>query len=159
MSQSAVKGSAPVVSHFFLKVTVDEHQLRKWPMNLFEGSCPKDSLYNSPCTPEQEGLRCEYGEHECCGVRSPNFVMECFSGLWAGYYVDTLCVLGITEIQFFIVIINILSQVILVRTLLSQRHLLLFFGKIDKMWYECKEHAIPWNDFEIFCNCLLNHFP
>merc|ERR1711862_581684 len=61
---------------------------------LPQGSCPKDSLYNSPCTPEQEGLRCEYGEHECCGVRSPNFVMECFSGLWAGYYVDTLCVLG-----------------------------------------------------------------
>ena len=46
----------------------------------------------SPCT--DQGLHCDYGRQECCGQWYPEISMEC-QGTWQGYYVDTLCILGL----------------------------------------------------------------
>merc|ERR1712215_192310 len=51
--------------------------------------------FNSPCTDAEEGLHCDYGSQECCGEQYPEISMECSYNEWSGYYVDTLCILGL----------------------------------------------------------------
>merc|ERR1711936_1299239 len=60
------------------------------------GNCPDERPdFNTPCPASQEGLTCHYGNQTCCGETSPEFVFDCSSeGTWAGYYVDTICILG-----------------------------------------------------------------
>merc|ERR1719483_464306 len=57
-------------------------------------SCPSDwPQMGSPC--DQSGAECEYGTTECCGETYPEIVFECMAGVWQGYYIDTLCILGL----------------------------------------------------------------
>merc|ERR1711936_34336 len=51
--------------------------------------------FNSPCRADEEGLHCDYGTQECCGEVYPEISMECSYNVWIGYYVDTLCILGL----------------------------------------------------------------
>merc|ERR1719309_329064 len=50
-------------------------------------------LTDSWCGPEECGLLCAGGE--VCGETYPEVVMECQDSQWIGYYVDTLCILGL----------------------------------------------------------------
>merc|ERR1719323_29874 len=59
-----------------------------------DDDCP-DTWPNIGDLCEEEGARCEYGEQECCGEEYPEIVFECMGGSWQGYYVDTLCILGL----------------------------------------------------------------
>jgi len=57
-------------------------------------TCPqKRPDLGSPCI--SEGEQCDYGSQECCGQTYPEISMECTGAVWQGYYVDTLCVLGL----------------------------------------------------------------
>merc|ERR1712212_651044 len=51
--------------------------------------------FNTPCQAGQEGLECEFGSQECCGVEYPEVILQCEDSTWVGYYVDTLCILGL----------------------------------------------------------------
>merc|ERR1719244_1260486 len=56
--------------------------------------CPSDwPEFGSPCS--QSGAHCEYGTTECCGETYPEIVFECMDNTWQGYYIDTLCILGL----------------------------------------------------------------
>jgi len=58
-------------------------------------NCPSERPeFNSACRPTEEGLTCQYGNQTCCGETSPEIVMECRQNTWAGYFVDTICILG-----------------------------------------------------------------
>jgi len=50
--------------------------------------------FNSRCRSAESGLTCEYGRQSCCGETYPEVVMMCGEEGWAGYYVDTVCILG-----------------------------------------------------------------
>merc|ERR1719376_1944459 len=50
--------------------------------------------FNSRCSSAESGLTCEYGRQSCCGETYPEVVMMCGEEEWAGYYVDTVCILG-----------------------------------------------------------------
>merc|ERR1711970_940356 len=60
------------------------------------GNCPDERPdFNTPCPASDEGLTCHYGTQTCCEETSPEYVFDCSSdGTWAGYYVDTICMLG-----------------------------------------------------------------
>merc|ERR1719308_499704 len=36
--------------------------------------------FNTPCQADQEGLECEYGSQECCGVEYPEVNLQCEYG-------------------------------------------------------------------------------
>merc|ERR1711892_541037 len=58
-----------------------------------EASCPTERPeFNSAC---EEEMTCDFGSQECCGETYPEVTMECMDGMWVGYYIDTLCVLGV----------------------------------------------------------------
>merc|ERR1711872_640526 len=50
--------------------------------------------FNTRCNTAEEGLSCEYGTQTCCGETYPEIVMECMDKEWAGYFADTVCILG-----------------------------------------------------------------
>ena len=59
--------------------------------------CPaKRPEFNSACLAAEAGLSCQYGEQTCCGELYPEYVMQCAQPdlSWAGYYVDTVCMIG-----------------------------------------------------------------
>jgi len=61
-----------------------------------EVSCPKDRPeLNTECEIYEEGLECDYGEKECCGELYPDMHFFCDNGQWIGYYIDTICDLGL----------------------------------------------------------------
>merc|ERR1719334_1939954 len=58
--------------------------------------CPEERPnFNTPCEFSQESVQCNFGTQECCGEIYPVVTMECNQGTWIGYYVDTLCLLGL----------------------------------------------------------------
>merc|ERR1719219_228317 len=65
----------------------------QWSCDQHSG-CPQHRPdLGSPCT--SEGQHCDYDSQECCGQSYPEISMQCDAGIWQGYYVDTLCVLGL----------------------------------------------------------------
>eukprot|EP00092_Neocalanus_flemingeri_P009569 GFUD01010299.1.p1 GENE.GFUD01010299.1~~GFUD01010299.1.p1 ORF type:complete len:220 (-),score=41.95 GFUD01010299.1:75-734(-) len=73
----------------------------RWSCNsIFSPSpkmgCPEERPeFNSPCGNDEDGLHCDFGTIECCGETFPEISMECADGMWIGYYIDTLCILGL----------------------------------------------------------------
>merc|ERR1711983_387041 len=60
------------------------------------GQCPDERPeLGTSCDQELEGVTCDYGSQECCGQLYPEMTLECVDGQWQGYYIDTLCVLGL----------------------------------------------------------------
>jgi len=60
------------------------------------GECPDERPeLGTTCEEELEGVTCDYGSQECCGEWYPEMTMECIGGSWQGYYIDTLCILGL----------------------------------------------------------------
>ena len=52
-------------------------------------TCPKTRPdFGGDCSIMQEGLKCEYGQEECCGEVHPQIRMQCYSQRWKGYHVD-----------------------------------------------------------------------
>jgi len=65
-------------------------------LHVDEVSCPEEMPdFNSECDLNEEGLECDYGEKECCGEWYPDLHFFCDNGQWIGYYIDTLCDLGL----------------------------------------------------------------
>eukprot|EP00090_Calanus_glacialis_P004586 TRINITY_DN13440_c0_g1_i2.p1 TRINITY_DN13440_c0_g1~~TRINITY_DN13440_c0_g1_i2.p1 ORF type:complete len:218 (-),score=55.35 TRINITY_DN13440_c0_g1_i2:78-731(-) len=61
-----------------------------------QASCPeRRPEFNSACEDGEQGLHCDYGDIECCGETYPEISMECVDNTWVGYYIDTLCILGL----------------------------------------------------------------
>ena len=72
-------------------------------LHVDEVSCPEEMPdFNSECDLNEEGLECDYGEKECCGEWYPDLHFFCDNGQWIGYYIDTLCDLGLTKYDFFL---------------------------------------------------------
>lgn len=51
------------------------------------------TIIQSDCGPEMEGISCDYGSTLCCGETFPEIVLTCMGGRWEGYYIDTPCIL------------------------------------------------------------------
>jgi len=58
--------------------------------------CPDERPeFGSNCSSSMDGRTCYYGNQTCCGERSAEYGMECGAGQWNGYYIDTVCILGL----------------------------------------------------------------
>merc|ERR1719186_739976 len=58
--------------------------------------CPdKIPEIGSKCSTLMSGHTCYYGNQTCCGESMAEQVRECGGEEWAGYFIDTVCILGL----------------------------------------------------------------